>query len=234
MEYLYKIYDESGNIILSCHDLIECQDFSRIGDAYLFALNGLSKNDVDFSIGDQVYRLECADYNGRLDFDFTVKKIIKSNGTIYLYLIVMNSMYEIGVLSLLKVHNSSNERIWLDLVKESKRVYISASYMINGVRDSLEKNTIIIEGKYIHDYYSFYCEFGYAFFGIFGYMGKNLDAFDDCIVELKKNRVSIDIIWKDSELSFKAIDNTIPNEVYTLSSYDIVEILRDHCNLTLE
>ncbi|EIX6434129.1 barstar family protein [Salmonella enterica] len=234
MDYLYQIYDEAGTHVLSCQDLIECHDCSRTDDVNLFALVGLSTQCFNFLLNDQVYTLKCSEFQGRLDFDFYVKKIIKSNNMIYLNLVVMNSMYKIGVLSLLKSYKYINERIWLNLMLESKRIYISASYMTGGLRDYLEKDTITIEGKYIHDYYSFYCEVGYAFFGMFGYMGNNLDAFNDCIIEVKKENIRIKVIWKDSDLSFKAIDNTMPSEVYPLSSYDMVNILREHCDLILE
>lgn len=234
MSDLYEIFDETGSTMLSCRELIECCDFSRGGDTYLFALFESSTQQVEFLLNDQVYTLKCHGFDGRLGFDFTVKKIIKSNGVIYLNLNIINGMYKVGVLSFLKAHKNSNGRIWLDMVQESKRIYISASYMVGGVRRCLEKDTIIIEGKYIHDYYSFYCEFGYAFFGDFGYVGNNLDAFDDCMVEVKRRDRQIKIIWKDSELSFKAINNTIPSEVYPLSSHDMINILKNHCDLILE
>lgn len=57
------------------------------------------------------------------------------------------------------------------MMQESKRIYISASYIIGGIRRCLEKDTIIIEGKYIHDYYSFYCEIGYAFLAVLAIWG---------------------------------------------------------------
>ncbi|HED5893978.1 TPA: barstar family protein [Salmonella enterica] len=234
MSDLHEILDETGNFVLSCRELIECFDFSRVGDSYLFALIEPSIQEVDSLLINQIYTFKCHEFDGRLDFDFVVKKIIKSNGVLYLDLAVINGMYKVGVLSFLKTCKNNNGRIWLDMMQESKRIYISASYIIGGIRRSLEKDTIIIEGKYIHDYYSFYCEIGHAFFGSFGYMGNNLDAFDDCIVEVKRRDRQLNIIWRDSELSFKAINNTVPSEVYPLSSNDIINILKNHCNLTLE
>lgn len=235
MNYPYRICDDTGETLLACQELIECHDFSRTGDTYLFALVSLSNQYVDFLLHDKVYTLKCADFDTRLDFDFSVKKIIKSSGVVYLSVVVMNGMYKVGVLSLLKNGSvDGDERIWLDMVMGAKIIYISASYVVGGVRHNIEKDTIVIEGKYIHDYYSFYCEFGYSFFGKFGYMGNNLDAFDDCVAEIERENTQINVIWKDSDLSLKAIDNTIPSEVYPLSSHDIVEILNAHCNLILE
>ncbi|EFF1837197.1 barstar family protein [Escherichia coli] len=234
MSDLYQVFDETECVILSCRDVIECYDFSRVGDVYLFALIEPSTQHVDFLLNNHTYTLKHPGFEGRLYFDFSVKKIIKSNGVIYLNLSIANGMYKVGVFSLLKSCKGNNGRIWLDMVQKSKEIYISASYIIGGVRRRLEKNPIIIEGKYIHDYYSFYCELGYAFFGDFGYMGNNLDAFADCIVEVKRKNGPIDVIWKDSSISFKAIDNTLPSEVYPLSSYDMIDILREHCNLILE
>lgn len=234
MSYPYSIYNESGTLLFNCKELLECQDVTRSGNSYLFAMVGLSDENIDLSPSVEEYSLKFSGFDSRLDFDFTINKVIKGDGVIYLDLVVMNSMYEFGALSLLKIINKDDKRIWLDMVRNSKRIYISACYIANGISNKIEKNCIIIEGKYIHDYYSFYCEFGYSFFNTLGYMGSNLDAFEDCLVGIKKHTDNLKVIWKDSSISFKAIDNTIPNEIYKLSSGDIIEILREHCDLILQ
>ncbi|MDE9551649.1 barstar family protein [Xenorhabdus bovienii] len=234
MQELYYIYNSQGDMLFSCKNLIECHDFSRTDSALLFAFSGLNVKNVDFILDDEDYTLKCNQFQGRLDFDFSVKKVIKSDDILYLYLEKNNPMYEIGVLSLLKSRFDDNERIWLDMALESKQIYISASYIVGGMRGGIEKDTVVVEGKYIHDYYSFYCEFGYAFFGKFGYMGSNLDAFEDCLVEIGREDKTINVIWKDSEVSFKAIANTTPDRLYKTIYHDMVMTLEEHCNLILE
>ncbi|MBD2800569.1 barstar family protein [Xenorhabdus sp. M] len=234
MQELYYIYNSQGDILFSCKNLIECHDFSRAGSVLLFAFSGLDVKNVDFILDDEDYTLKCNQFQERLDFDFSVKKVIKSDDILYLYLEKNNPMYKVGAVSLLKSRFDDNERVWLDMVLESKKIYISASYIVGGMKSEIEKDTIVVEGKYIHDYYSFYCEFGYAFFGKFGYMGNNLDAFNDCLIEIKRKDKRISVIWKDSELSFKAIANTTPDDLHKTIYHDMVMTLEEHCNLILE
>lgn len=61
-------------------------------------------------------------------------------------------------------------------------------------------------------------------------MGDNFYELEGYLSQLNQ----INVIWKDSELSLKSIDNTIPNGYIGRSAYDLVSILREHCNLTLE
>ncbi|EOX6882928.1 hypothetical protein ACPU88_003197 [Providencia stuartii] len=234
MQELYYIYNSNGDMLFSCKNLIECHDFSRADSALLFAFSGLNVKNIDFILHDENYTLKCNQFEGRLDFSFFVKKVIKSDDILYLYLEKNNPMYKVGAISLLKSRFDDNERIWLDIVLESKKIYISASYIARGMIEEIEKDTVVVEGKYIHDYYSFYCEFGYAFFGKFGYMGNNPDAFNDCLIEIRRKDKTINVIWKDSEVSFKAIANTAPEDSYKTIYYDMVMILEEHCNLILE
>ncbi|PHM53889.1 barstar family protein [Xenorhabdus sp. KK7.4] len=235
MKDLYYVFHSNGTMLFSCKELIECHDFSRLGYAYLFALVGVSVQNVDVLLRKgEVYTLKSNEFEKGFDFCFSILKLIKSNDTLYIYSKIMSGMYEVGALSLLKSLSDKNDRIWLDMIRESKKIYISASYFFGGFRQSVEKDTIIVEGKYIHDYYSFYCEFGYAFFGKFGYMGNNLNAFNDCLIEIGRPDRSITVIWKDSELSFKAIDNTIPDGLTQSFSYDMVMTIEEHCKLILE
>ena len=75
----------------------------------------------------------------------------------------------------------------------------------------------------------FFCEVGYALFGVYGYAGDSFYSFEDCISRLG----NIEIIWKDSGISLKAIDNTIPEGFYGRSAYDFVTILESDCSLIL-
>ena len=234
MKNIYEINDDSGQVIFSCRDLIECHDFVGTGYSYLFAFIGVSTTDIDLKFNGEAYSLKSDKFEGRLDFDFSVQKLIKTHDVIYIYLNVSSGMYEVGALSLLKIREDDNNRIWLDMKASLKKIYISSSYIYSGFLSLLDKDTVIIEGKYIQDYYSFYCELGYALFGKFGYIGNNLNAVSDILNDLCQDGREINIIWKDSELSFKAIDNTVPEGYYQSSSDYMVITIEEYCNLVLE
>ncbi|AYG99812.1 hypothetical protein F6Q07_22305 [Pectobacterium parmentieri] len=234
MKNLYYVYDDFGNVYLSFKEFIECHDFLGTGSTYCFALVGLSNVNFNFDLDNKIYTLKRNEFDGRFDFDFIVKRTHKSNGVLYLHAEIMNGMYEVGALSVLNGNHEGNDRVWMDMAMHLKKIYISASYIYSGVKGNIDKDAVIIEGRYIIDYYSFYCEVGYSFFGKYGYMGNNINAFEDCLIELESEHKKINVIWKDSDTSFAAINNTLPRELYQSSSYDMIAIINEHCNLTLE
>ena len=142
-------------------------------------------------------------------------------------------MYKRGALALLKTASELEERVWLDMKGNLKLIYLSACYLKNGFPRTLDKDTVVIEGKYIQDYYAFFCELGYAFLGRFGYMGWNLHGVSDLLTDLVRKDRTVNVIWKDSDLSFKAIENTVPEGYQSISS-DIVVELKKYCNVILE
>ncbi|AHN25763.1 hypothetical protein GAPWK_1186 [Gilliamella apicola] len=233
MENKYEIRNSSDQLIFSCNDFIECYDFLGTRGYYWYAFVGVSQQHVNLIIDEETYSINNSQFAGRLDSEFTVQKIIKSHNILYAGLYLSGGMYKRGALSLLKTANEFEERVWLDMKGSLKLIYISASYLKNGFPRTLDKETIVIEGKYIQDYYAFFCELGYAFRGNFGYMGWNLAGVSDLLLDLARNR-TINIIWKDSDLSFKAIENTVPESRYQSVSSDIVMTLKEYCNVILE
>ena len=233
MKNKYEVRDSSENLIFSCDDFIECYDFLGTRGYYWYAFVGVSQQNVNLIIDEETYSINNSQFAGRLDSEFTVQKIIKSHNILYAGLYLSGGMYKRGALSLLKTANEFEERVWLDMKGSLKLIYISASYLKNGFPRTLDKETIVIEGKYIQDYYAFFCELGYAFRGNFGYMGWNLAGVSDLLLDLARNR-TINIIWKDSDLSFKAIENTVPEDHYQSVSSDIVMTLKEYCNVILE
>ena len=233
MKNKYEVRDSSENLIFSCDDFIECYDFLGTRGYYWYAFVGVSQQNVNLIIDEETYSISNSQFAGRLDSEFTVQKIIKSHNILYAGLYLSGGMYKRGALSLLKTANEFEERVWLDMKGSLKLIYISASYLKNGFPRTLDKETIVIEGKYIQDYYAFFCELGYAFRGNFGYMGWNLAGVSDLLLDLARNR-TINIIWKDSDLSFKAIENTVPEGRYQSVSSDILMTLKEYCNVILE
>ncbi|OTQ27331.1 hypothetical protein [Gilliamella apicola] len=235
MKNKYEVRDSSENLIFSCDDFIECYDFLGASVCYLFAFIGVSEQNINLIMDEEIYSIKSDQFADKFVdyFRFRVQKIIKSHNVLYAKLYILGGMYERGALSLLKTANEFEERVWLDMKGSLKYIYISASYLKNGYPRTLDKETIVIEGKYIQDYYAFFCELGYAFRGNFGYMGWNLAGVSDLLLDLARNR-TINIIWKDSDLSFKAIENTIPEGHYQSVSSDIVMTLKEYCNVILE
>ena len=64
-------------------------------------------------------------------------------------------------------------------------------------------------------------------------MGWNLHGVSDLLTDLVRKDRTVNIIWKDSDLSFKAIENTVPEGYQSISS-DIVVELKKYCNVILE
>ena len=235
MKNKYEVRDSSENLIFSCDDFIECYDFLGASVCYLFAFIGVSEQNINLIMDEEIYSIKSDQFADKFVdyFRFRVQKIIKSHNVLYAKLYILGGMYRSGALSLLKTANEFEERVWLDMKGSLKFIYISASYLKNGYPRTLDKETIVIEGKYIQDYYAFFCELGYAFRGNFGYMGWNLAGVSDLLLDLARNR-TINIIWKDSDLSFKAIENTVPEGHYQSVSSDIVMTLKEYCNVILE
>ena len=233
MKNKYEVRDSSEQLIFSCNDFIECYDFLGTSGYYWYAFIGMSEQNVNLIIDEEKYSIKNDQFADRFHGRFTVQKIIRSHDVLYAGLYFSGRMYERGALALLKTASELEERVWLDMKGDLKLIYLSASYLKNGFPRTSDKDTVVIEGKYIQDYYAFFCELGHAFLGNFGYMGWNLPGVSDLLIDVARKDRTINIIWKDSDLSFKAIENTVP-EGYQSISNDIVVELKEHCNVILE
>ncbi|WP_099074315.1 hypothetical protein [Proteus alimentorum] len=222
----YQVLDYENNLIFSFENLVECYDYKNTNRTKSFVFMGINESNLHFE-KDKSYYLVCQKYDNRLSFSFNLNKYYFYENNLIVDSYFDSGMYLSGTISLLDFYEDSKERIWLEMRGELKEIYISASYIKNGFPKKILKNELVIEGKYIQDYYSFYCELGYALLGPYGYMGRNLDAVRDLfidIAEIPERKIT----WIDSELSFMAIDNTIPPGYYPSVSEDIVSILEDY------
>ena len=233
MKNKYEVRDSSEQLIFSCNDFIECYDFLGTSGYYWYAFIGISEQNINLIIDEEKYSIKNDQFADRFHGRFTVQKIIRSHDVLYAGLYFSGQMYERGALALLKTASELEERVWLDMKGDLKLIYLSASYLKNGFPRTSDKDTVVIEGKYIQDYYAFFCELGHAFLGNFGYMGWNLPGVSDLLIDVARKDRTINIIWKDSDLSFKAIENTVPEGYQSISS-DIVVELKEHCNVILE
>lgn len=230
---LYYIcdYNFENNILFYFKDFIEGNDVFNSGYEYSLILVGVEEKDADILVANQRVTLKNINFEGRFYISFLIKTIIKKNNLLYLYINELQSpyQYEFGAINLLN-YPFSDVRMWLDMKGDIKKKYISASYYFSGTNALIKTKDIIIEGKYIIDYYSFYCELGYLFFGKFGYIGNNLYSFESIIEQYS----GVNITWKDSDLALKSIDNTLPSGYESYSAYDWLSILESNCNLYLK
>lgn len=133
MNNLYYLYDDLGNTIFTSHDFIECYDVSDIGYSYLFLFTEVSIKNKNYLYDNKTFTLRSNLFNGRLDISFSVKKVISYNNNLYLYIDDLSSgVYKIGTMSFLKTRKNDIGRIWLDMKGDKKKIYLSASYLING------------------------------------------------------------------------------------------------------
>lgn len=228
---LYYIcdYNFENDILFYFKDLIEGDDLFNLGYEYSLILVGVEDKDVNTLVENQHVTLKSIGFEGRFSISFLIRSIIKKNNLVYLYINELQSTeYVFGAINLLS-YPLSNARVWLDMKGDRKKKYISASYYFSGESAPIKTRDVTIEGKYIIDYYSFYCELGYLFFGKFGYIGSNLYSFEAIIEQFS----GVKITWKDSELSLKSIDNTLPNGYESRSAYDWLAILESNCDLDL-
>lgn len=227
----YELLNSSSRMILSFSDLIECYEYTRMEREYIYSFIGVNERKMQLNKGEH-YSLKCNLFNGRLDFEFDLIDYRNISNGLILMVNSCSEMCSFGSLSILDFHSESEERIWLNMKGVAKEKYIAASYIKNGFQKKIKNNDIIINGKYIHDYYSFYCELGYSLFGSYGYVGHNLNAVCDILNDTIEERKTL--LWKNSELSFKAIDNSVPEGYFQSSSEDILALLDDYFNITLE
>lgn len=228
---LYYIcdYNSENDILFYFKDLIEGEDLFNLWYEYSLILVGVEEKDINILMKNQHVTLKSIGFEGRFSISFFIRAIIKKNNLVYLYINELQStQYEFGAISLLS-YPFSDVRMWLNMKGDRKKKYISASYYFSGESALIKTKDIIIEGKYIIDYYSFYCELGYLFFGKFGYIGNSLYSFESIIEQFS----GVKVTWKDSDLSLKSIDNTLPSGYESRSAYDWLSILESSCNLYL-
>lgn len=233
MKQGYIVSDSNNQFMFSFEELIECTDFSNKIDVYLYAFIGLSIEYIKLLKVGAEYQLKSFMYEGRLNFKFQILKIDTVSGVAYFTLKKYSNKYIFGALSVIQMYQNCHGRIWNAMQLSNKKKYISASYLMSGIRQELIKNNIVLDGRYIVDPYSFFCEIGYGFFGEYGFMGSDFDELSEILVNLNSESNPINIIWTELEQSQLMINN-IQNYSYT---YEFISeaktALEDNCNLIL-
>lgn len=113
---------------------------------------------------------------------------------------------------------------WRNLSKEKRSVWLDLCYDCYGIKRNILQPVMIVNGMDVKDISSLYCSLGEAFFGNRGYVGCNLDSFDDCLIDIKHPNATI--VFNDMNLINIAL-NTNKNYLkyhmdYTTLLFDIL------------
>ncbi|CAA0179087.1 barstar family protein [Tenacibaculum maritimum] len=121
-----------------------------------------------------------------------IKIIVDSESSIQLY---SNNFYANLVYSWKKNESSYH---WSDFKSEFKRrVWIYACSRLKSVNTEFISNgNIYIDLENINSESEMYCYLGEVFFGYRGYIGNNLSAFKDCLLDVK-DVTNVKIIFRD-------------------------------------
>jgi len=210
LKYFLCDYETESRIFEFSH-VVECLDSFGNGSEFSFFCLIDTEKTFSFSIKPGYYMMKIIGYNTPIEFPFRLNNFLLKNSHIYMNVSIGPSNYKFGVLNIINESlSSSKKRLWLDMIGKNKKLYISSSLCYSGINKKTNHKIINIDGKYIVDYYSFYCEIGYSFFGKLGYMGESFDSFKDCLIELYDENEKIKVIWNDSDLSRIMIENTAP------------------------
>lgn len=143
------------------------------------------------------------------DFCLSEKAYIKqiekiNNGFVLLYDESSNADYERDMISFankLYFFSNTKERVWKNFSRSLKKKYLYAMMCtISRYQFNYPKN-IIINGNNIDGCYDFYCELGFLLNNNqWGYFAWNLDALDDCLIDLPKDTKITWINYKRSHI----------------------------------
>ena len=223
--------EETDEIIFELHDLIERFDIYGDGakavlicdyplEADLLKLKPLRRYIIRF-----LYKART------IEIDIYLEAFQKLGNKLILNCV----MNDFGTISILQtVLSSSEERPWINMLGEHKRLYNAACLHYSGIANTLPSSPIIMQGKYITDYYSFFCEIGHALYGRLGYMGRCFYGFKDCFCEIKEHSHPT-LTWMDFESAKYSMENNNPFGKDRFSSVnEIIDELADRFDLYLE
>ncbi|MCP9266884.1 barstar family protein [Xenorhabdus sp. XENO-1] len=116
---------------------------------------------------------------------------------------------------------------WIDLSNEKKKIWLDLSFDWHGLQKKYIENDIIIDCSSITDIPSLYCCLGESFLGGRGYLGRNLDALDDCLIDITHKNIKV--IFNNSIQMLNSL-NTEKNRKKYQEDYVsiIVDILKQH------
>jgi RNAse (barnase) inhibitor barstar len=140
---------------------------------------------------------------------------------------------EEGALSLWNSRRKSFPRYmdeWVNFDVAKRKIWLDVSLLDQRKNTVFQKGSKLeIDGELVGDKVSFLCAFGEAVFGPGGYMGKNLDALEDCLSRELAFGEPVTLLWKNlenSKYSFEANDEiAVYEELLEILSLSNVKII---------
>ena len=93
---------------------------------------------------------------------------------------------------------------WIQLSRKQRKKWIGHTYEDNRFdyfNAKVENKTVEIDGNIVDDEISFYFAFGEVVRGAGGYIGSNINAFEDCLCCDKIKASTLTLIWNSFEVS---------------------------------
>lgn len=111
---------------------------------------------------------------------------------------------------------------WTNLSYSRKKIWLQACSDYSLKKTIKIQSNIVVNCHNIKDIPSLYCCLGEAFLGEKGYIGSNLDALDDCLIDIKHKNISI--LFNNSNQLIQALNTPKNKEKY---KDDYISILLD-------
>lgn len=107
----------------------------------------------------------------------------------------INSYYAKNLIKIVNSWESGNKPYkWQDLGPLGKKVWLVACLDTTGIQSGLlDKKLIVLDGLLIKSEVDFFCLVGEAFWGYRGYLGQDLDGFEDCLRQIS-SKIKVKII----------------------------------------
>lgn len=222
----FKLKLESNNVEIGHVDLIK---IIKVEHFYMVFLKDIWINcsNQNFKI-DNLTNLSIAkphgyEYLASFDIIDSAKFNRNQNNCILLSSLdsITNSRYINNYSRLLSLWNLNDTNInWRDMSIEYKKIWLELCLEQSGIKYNNIKKNIVIDCTHISDIPSLYCLLGEAFFGWKGYIGSNLDALDDSLINIKSNGKKITFL--NSNILIKNIDTTKNIKKYSESYISIL------------
>lgn len=227
----------SSKILIEYNDLdiaeVDSVQVSRISQGYLVLLEGILfyKNNNCSKIKNTLFLKRVNGFSYLAQLEIIEKFLFISNENYICLLISSDSNFNIKYLNfyskIISSWNTGDYINWKKLSKNQKKVWLDACNDFSNKKNIEINFDITIDCNNIKDIPSLYCCLGEAFLGERGYIGSNLDSFDDCLIDIKHSKVSV--IFKNSSALIKNL-NTPKNKIKYQDDYTSVflDILKTH------
>ncbi|CDL85795.1 barstar family protein [Xenorhabdus szentirmaii] len=201
---------------------IELLHVNKVGENYLCFLKGISYyNDYDFHFFNKnkclnIKRVGGYEYLASLFVIDQAKFIDKNNNVIIMASSDswVNCNYVNLYSQMVSSWNSYDSVYldWADLSSRKKKVWLDLSADWSDLKKKNIENDIVVDCSRITDIPSLYCCLGESILGKKGYVGRNLDSLEDCLIDIKHQGKKI--IFKNSNRIFTIFNTALNRKKY--------------------